>query len=288
MSTPAPPQNTHGRAGRNLPAAIASAVVLLTAIAASLAFWKPAFMMIVAAAVVVAIWELHRGFLAKGIDIPEQPTMIGGVAMVLVAYFFGAPALVTATGVTALAIMLWLLRRGVDGYVQNATASVFTIVYVPFLASFVTLLLSEGGVGFTDSGPDEGVLAVLTFILVTIASDIGGYAAGVLFGKHPMAPVISPKKSWEGFAGSAVACVAVGVLCVVYLLDGRWWVGVALGLIAVVMATLGDLCESVIKRDLGIKDMSQIVPGHGGLMDRLDSLLATVAPTWLLLHYLVF
>lgn len=288
MSTPAPPQNTHGRAGRNLPAAIASAVVLLTAIAASLAFWKPAFMMIVAAAVVVAIWELHRGFLAKGIDIPEQPTMIGGVAMVLVAYFFGAPALVTATGVTALAIMLWLLRRGVDGYVQNATASVFTIVYVPFLASFVTLLLSEGGVGFTDSGPDEGVLAVLTFILVTIASDIGGYAAGVLFGKHPMAPVISPKKSWEGFTGSAVACVAVGVLCVVYLLDGRWWVGVALGLIAVVMATLGDLCESVIKRDLGIKDMSQIVPGHGGLMDRLDSLLATVAPTWLLLHYLVF
>jgi phosphatidate cytidylyltransferase len=109
-----------------------------------------------------------------------------------------------------------------------------------------------------------------------------------VFGKHPMAPVISPKKSWEGFAGSAVSCVAVGWLTVDLLLDGRWWVGVLLGLIAVVMATLGDLCESVIKRDLGIKDMSQIVPGHGGLMDRLDSLLATAAPTWLLLHYLVF
>ena len=129
---------------------------------------------------------------------------------------------------------------------------------------------------------------VLTFVLVTIASDIGGYVAGVLFGKHPMAPVISPKKSWEGFAGSAVSCIAAGWALVVYLLDGPWWAGIALGVIAVVMATLGDLCESVMKRDLGIKDMSQIVPGHGGLMDRLDSLLATVAPIWLLLHYAVF
>ena len=83
-------------------------------------------------------------------------------------------------------------------------------------------------------------------------------------------------------------CVAAGVGLVVWMLDGDWWVGVALGLIAAVMATLGDLCESVIKRDLGIKDMSQVIPGHGGLMDRLDSLLATVAPIWLLLHYAVF
>ena len=198
--------------------------------------------------------------------------------MVLVAYFFGAPALVTATAVTALGTMLWRLRGGIAGYVMDTTAAVFTILYVPFLGSFVALLLAE----------DRGDAAIVTFILVTIASDIGGYAVGVLAGKHPMAPVISPKKSWEGFAGSAVSCVVVGWLTVVYLLDGAWWVGVALGAIAVVMATLGDLCESVIKRDLGIKDMSQIVPGHGGLMDRLDSLLATAAPTWLLLHYLVF
>ena len=209
--------------------------------------------------------------------------------MVFVAYFFGAPALVTATGVTALVIMLWLLRRGVDGYVKNATASVFTLIYVPFLGSFVALLLAEGGntpgIGID---LDDGIKGIVTFILVTVSSDIGGYAAGVLFGRHPMAPVISPKKSWEGFAGSAAACVAVGWALVVYLLDGPWWVGIVLGLIAVVMATLGDLCESVIKRDLGIKDMSQIVPGHGGLMDRLDSLLATAAPIWLLLHTLVF
>lgn len=280
-------QKDHGRAGRNLPAAVASAVVLLSLVAGTLYFWKPAFLVLVAAAVVVGIWELRQGFLAKDIDLPEQPLMIGGVAMVLVAYFWGAPALVTATAVTALATMLWLLQRGVDGYVRNASSSVFVLVYLPFLASFVGLMLSEGGVLDFERW-DNGVKGILAFILVTIASDIGGYAAGVLFGRHPMAPVISPKKSWEGFAGSAVACVAMGVGLVVWLFDSEWWIGALLGVITVVMATLGDLCESVIKRDLGIKDMSQIIPGHGGLMDRLDSLLATIAPIWLLLHYLVF
>jgi phosphatidate cytidylyltransferase len=280
-AVPAQPAKTPkdpGRAGRNLPVAIASGLVLGVAIVVSLVFWKTAFMLIVAAAVVVAIWEMHKGLKARDIDIPQEPLMLGGVAMVCLAYFVGTDSLVTATAVTALATMLWLLRRGVPGYVQNATASVFTLIYVPFLGSFVALLLSE----------DDGAKGVIAFIVVTTASDIGGYAAGVLFGKHPMAPLISPKKSWEGFAGSAVSCVVAGYLLVVLLLDGDWWVGVVLGLIAVVMATLGDLCESVMKRDLGIKDMSQVIPGHGGLMDRLDSLLATIAPIWLLLHYLVF
>jgi phosphatidate cytidylyltransferase len=285
-STPVPAQD-HGRAGRNLPAAIASAVVLIGLIVVTLVVWKTLFMVVVAAAVLVAVWELHRGFAARDIDLPEQPLMTGGVIMVVVAYFYGAPALVTATAVTALVTMLWLLHRGVHGYVQNASASVFALVYVPFLGSFVALLLREGGATGFDR-LDAGVKGIFTFIAVTAASDIGGYIAGVLFGRHQMAPVISPKKSWEGFAGSVVFCVAVGVAMVVWVLDADWWIGVCLGLVAVVMATLGDLCESVIKRDLGIKDMSQVIPGHGGLMDRLDSLLATVAPIWLLLHYLVF
>ena len=282
-----PPAQDHGRAGRDVPVSIASAVVLIALILATLLIWKTLFMVVVAAAVLVAIWELHRGFAAKGLDLPEQPLMAGGVVMVVVAYFWGAPALVTATAVSALVTMLWLLRRGVPGYVQNATASVFTLVYVPFLGSFVALLLSEGGATDFDRY-DAGVKGILTFIAVTAASDIGGFVAGVLFGRHPMAPIISPKKSWEGFVGSTVFCVAVGVAMIVWVLDADWWIGVCLGLIAVVMATLGDLCESVIKRDLGIKDMSHVIPGHGGLMDRLDSLLATIAPIWLLLHYLVF
>jgi len=280
---PAPPPQQperKSRAGRDLPAAIGSGLGLGAAVILSLVFWKPAFMVVVAAAVVIAVWELHQAMRHGDIDLPQEPLMLGGTVMVVVAYLYGAPALVTATAVTALVTMLWLLRRGVEGYVANATASVFSLIYVPFLGAFVALILAERG--------ENGVRGVITFIVVTIASDIGGFCVGVVFGKHPMAPVISPKKSWEGFAGSTIACVLAGWLLVVYLLDGRWWVGVALGAIAVVMATLGDLCESVIKRDLGIKDMSQIVPGHGGLMDRLDSLLATAAPSWLLLHYLVF
>ncbi len=272
-----PPATKQSRAGRNLPVAIASGVGLATMIIVTLVFLKWLFMVVVVAAVLVAIWELDRGFRAKGVNLPQEPLMLGGTVMVVSAYFEGTEPLVTATAVTGLVTMLWLLRRGIDGFVRDATASVFTIFYVPFLGSFVALLLAE----------DDGVKAIITFIAVTAASDIGGYVAGVLFGKHPMAPVISPKKSWEGFAGSALACVVAGWLLVDYLLEGDWWVGVALGLIAVVMATLGDLVESVIKRDLGIKDMSQVIPGHGGLMDRLDSLLATVAPIWLLLHYAV-
>jgi phosphatidate cytidylyltransferase len=266
-----------GRAGRNLPAAIASAIVLLALIGGSLFFWKPAFVGLVTAAILLGVWELKQAFAEKEIVLPFEPLVAGAVVMLVGGYIWGAPALVTALAVTALGSMLWRLRGGVAGFVRDATAGVFTAVYVPFLAGFVLLLLK----------PDDGPLRVLTFILVTIASDIGGYFVGVLAGKHPMAPVISPKKSWEGFAGSAAFCVLAGWLTVVYLLDGDWWVGVALGLIAVVMATLGDLCESVIKRDLGIKDMSATIPGHGGVMDRLDSLLATVAPTWLLLYYLV-
>ncbi len=272
------PAKKASRAGRDLPAAITSGVVLVVAILASLIFWKPAFMVIVAVAVVVAIWELNRGFRARGINLPEEPLMIGGATMVVLAYFLGAAWLVTATAVTGLVIMLWLLRRGVDGYVRDATASMFALFYVPFLGSFFALLAAE----------DRGAVGVLSVIALTICSDTGGYIAGVLFGKHPMAPVISPKKSWEGFAGSVILSLVGGWALARFLLDAPLWVGLAMGLIGVVMSTLGDLCESVIKRDLGIKDMSQIIPGHGGLMDRLDSLLATVAPIWLLLHYVVF
>ena len=120
--TPAPPKD-HGRAGRDLKAAVGSAVVLLAAIAASLFFAKPVFMVIVVVAVVVAIWELRRGLAAKDIDIPEEPLMLGGAVMVVVAYLYGAPALVTATAVTALVTMLWLLRRGIDCLLYTSDAA---------------------------------------------------------------------------------------------------------------------------------------------------------------------
>jgi phosphatidate cytidylyltransferase len=142
-----------------------------------------------------------------------------------------------------------------------------------FLAGFAALMLAA---------PD-GRQRIVVFILVTVFSDIGGYAVGVKFGKHPMAPSLSPKKSWEGFAGSVLSCALVGAISLPLLLDGVWWAGAVLGVVAAAAATLGDLIESSIKRDLGIKDMSTILPGHGGLMDRLDSLVVVAPVAWALL-----
>ena len=166
---------------------------------------------------------------------------------------------------------------GVDGYVRDITASFFVAAYVPLLAGFATMLVT----------PADGAGRILTFMIAVVCSDIGGYTAGVFLGRHPMAPLISPKKSWEGFAGSIVAGVVGTTLTVVLALNGRWWVGAVLGVAVVITATTGDLVESMIKRDLGIKDMGTLLPGHGGLMDRLDSLLPSAVVTWLLLSLLV-
>jgi phosphatidate cytidylyltransferase len=285
----APPAQNHGRAGRDVPLSIVTAVVLIAVIAASLLVVKSLFIVLVIAALSLGIWELRRGLLAMQVDLPLVPLVLGGSAMIASAYVWGANALVTATAMTALGTLLFLFRRGVEGYVRSATAAIFTVIYLPFLGSFVALMLAEGGHRWSTSPNlhDVGVRGVATFIALVVASDVGGFVAGVLLGRHPMAPIISPKKSWEGFAGSAITTFAAGIALVVGLFHGHWYVGALLGVIAVAMAVLGDLVESVIKRDLGVKDMSQIIPGHGGIMDRLDSLLATVAPVWLVLHYWV-
>ncbi|MBA2445039.1 MAG: phosphatidate cytidylyltransferase [Nocardioidaceae bacterium] len=266
-----------GRAGRDLPAAITVAIVLVGLVIVSLAFVKDVFLVVASAAIIVALWEMRRALSTNGTWMPAIPMAIGAVAMIVGAYYGGPDVLIVVLAATILTSILWRMPRGQAGFVRDTTATVFCLIYVPFLASFVVLLLA----------PADGVHRVLSFLAVTIASDTGGYAVGVLFGRHPMAPVISPKKSWEGFAGSVVCSMGAGVACVVYLLEGTWWVGLVLGAVAAVAATLGDLTESLIKRDLGIKDMSNILPGHGGIMDRLDSLLATVSVVWLVLHFLL-
>jgi len=265
------------RAGRDLPAAIAVSIALIAVVVVSLVYVKAGFLAVVAAAVLVALWELGRALALSRTWLPVPPMAAGALAMIAGSYYGGADVLVGTLAATVLASLLWRMPRGQVGFVKDVSAAVFCLVYVPFLASFVALLLA----------PPDGVRRVLTFFAVTASSDIGGYCVGVLIGRHPMAPVISPKKSWEGFAGSTVGCVAVGVVCVVYWLDGDVLVGVLLGAAVAVAATLGDLVESLIKRDLGIKDMSNILPGHGGIMDRLDSLLAAVPVVYLVLHFLV-
>ncbi len=260
------------RAGRNLPAAIASGVVLALVVVVSLFTVKWLFAIVVIVALLIAVHEFIQAFAQSSIRLARTPLFLGTVAIPAVAYVWGTTAQLVATGIVILSIIIWRIRRGYDGYVRDVTASAFVVAYLPFMAGFLMLSL------VADNGPQR----VVVFILLTISNDIGGYAAGVLFGRHPIAPQISPKKSWEGFAGSVVLQCAVGAVTFVYLFDAPWWQGVLAGLVMTVTATAGDFAESAIKRDLGVKDMGTLLPGHGGMMDRLDSLIPNAFTSWAL------
>jgi phosphatidate cytidylyltransferase len=266
-----------GRAGRNLPAAIGVGLGLGAVILASLLIWRPAFLVVVAAAVLVAVVELSRALRAGGFSPPLIPVLVGAVAMLALAWSRGATGLMIAFLFTVLAVVLWRLAEGPAGYLQDTASGVLVALYVPLLAGFAVLLLV----------PFDGVARVLIFVATVVCNDVGGYAAGVLVGKHPMAPSISPKKSWEGLGGSVVACMLVATLIIWLTFHGPWWGGLVFGAAIAASATIGDLAESLIKRDLGIKDMGHLLPGHGGIMDRLDSLLPSAAVAYLLLSFLV-
>jgi phosphatidate cytidylyltransferase len=303
------------RTGRNLPVAIGVGAALGGLVLLTLFTVKATFLLYAGAALAVALVELADAFGKRGIAIPVIPVAAGGAAMLTCQYWLGSQAALAALALTVLAVFGWRLlgpplasgallgavfprrsfvapqsrqRRapparspgGPQGYVKDVTAGVFAAIYVPFLASFVIAMLA----------PADGARRVLTFVILTICSDIGGYFAGITLGRggrHPMAPVISPKKTWEGFAGSAVACLAGGALCLPLLLHGHAWQGLLTGGAAVVAATLGDLAESMIKRDLDLKDMGTLLPGHGGILDRLDSLLVCAPVIWLLLQVFI-
>jgi phosphatidate cytidylyltransferase len=263
------------RAGRDLVAAIAVGAGLGAVILLSLLVVRQWFVLVLAVAAAIGTWEL-AGALRRGAEIavPLAVLLVGGQAMIWLAWPFGLRGIAAAFALTAVAVLLWRMRGGAAHYVRDVTAGVFAAAYVPLFCSFATLMTVA---------PD-GVGRALTFLLCVVASDVGGYASGVLAGKHPMAPTISPKKSWEGFAGSQVGA---GALCVALLLEGTWWQGALVGALLVVSATLGDLVESLVKRDLGIKDMGTLLPGHGGLLDRLDSLMPTAVVAWVALSLLV-
>ncbi|MEV7396848.1 phosphatidate cytidylyltransferase [Aeromicrobium sp. NPDC092404] len=274
--TPAAAEKT-SRAGRNLPASIAVGVGLIGLVIATLFIQKEAFIPVVVIALAIGLFELTRAFSTARIKIPVLPVLTGGSIMLVGSYWGGMETASVALALTIIGTLVWRLSDGAEGFVRDSSAGVFVLGYLYLMGSFVVLMLVE----------DDGPWRIIAFIVATIASDIGGYVAGVLFGKHPMAPTISPKKSWEGFAGSLVFGIGAGIVTITYALEGDWWVGIVLGIAGVVFATLGDLSESLIKRDLGIKDMGDLLPGHGGLMDRLDSLIAVAPVAWLILHTLV-
>jgi phosphatidate cytidylyltransferase len=268
--------NPTPKAGRNLPAATVVGLGMLFGILGGLLFLPLGFVLVTTAFAVFGVWEIFRALEATGTRLPIVPVLIGTVAMPLAAYFGGPESLLFAMLLSSVAVLLWRSLEGAAGSARSIFAGVFTLAWVPFLISFAVLPLHASG-GATPLGlwPDgvvsPGAWQIVTLLLLVVANDTFGYLVGASLGKHPMAPKISPKKTWEGFGGSIAGAVLIGVLASIFVLDKPWWVGVVLAVGMVAAATAGDLAESMVKRELGIKDMSSILPGHGGVMDRLDS-----------------
>lgn len=271
------------RTGRDLILATVIGVAIGAVVLGSLIFVKWAFLPLALAAVLLAIFEFSRALIASGRRVDIVPQLIAGAVIVGSAYFVTAWLHWVILFVALAFVVVWRLVAQMTSRDGRTYATVlgdvliagFVQLYVAFLGSLCIVLLSKDG----------GEWWVLAFIIIAVAADTGAYAAGLTFGKHPMAPRISPKKTWEGFAGAAAAAVLAGVLVGIFMLGLDWWMGVVLGILILGTATAGDLGESMIKRDLGIKDMSSWLPGHGGVLDRLDSILpSTVAA--LALYYL--
>ncbi len=268
---------TTSKPGRDLPVAIAVGVGLLVVVVASLFIRKEAFVVLAALVVCAGLWELAQALTRRSIHLPLLPLLVGAVGILISSYAAGPEALFVSFMLTVGGVVVWRVLDGSgDHALRDAVGGAFAAAYLPFLAGFVMLMLAA---------PD-GPARVLVFILLVVASDTGGYAVGVLLGRHPLAPTVSPKKSWEGLAGSIVLACVVGVVSVQVAFGGEPITGVFLGLATVATATLGDLAESMLKRDLELKDMGRLVPGHGGILDRLDSLLLTAPAVYIILTVL--
>lgn len=275
----------HG-AGRNLPAAIGVGVGLGAALVVCLVWFNWGFVVIVAAALTIGSVEVARALATTGRHAAIWPIVAGTLVSVVGAYWTQTshhpivPSntwLLATLGLTVIAALIWRMPGGAEGFVQDASASLFVIAYLPLLGSFVALMLAES----------HGSLRLVCYLACVIGSDVGGYVLGVIAGRHQMAPTISPKKTWEGLAGSFILGIAVAVVLMTLLLHMSWWLSAILGILLVGVGVCGDLIESLIKRDIGIKDMSHLLPGHGGLMDRLDSLILAAPIAWLVMHIAV-
>jgi phosphatidate cytidylyltransferase len=272
-----PRSNPTPKAGRNLPAAVVVGLAMLFAVLGGLLFLPLGFVAVTTTFAVFGVWEIYRALEANGTRMPIVPVMTGTVAMPFCAYLGGIESLLFAMLLSSVAVLLWRSVESAAGSANSIFAGVFTLGWVPFFISFAALPLHAAG-GATPLGlwpggtiPD-GAWQVAVMLLLVVSNDTFGYLVGASLGKHPMAPKISPKKSWEGFAGSVAGAMLIGVLASLFVLDKPWWVGIILAVGTVTAATAGDLAESMVKRELGVKDMSSILPGHGGVMDRLDSI----------------
>ena len=274
------PDGGKPKAGRNLPVAIGAGLGMAAVVLASLLIQPIAFLGVAAVAVAVACWETGTAMRKGGKNVPVIPLAAAGTLIVVLAWFGGATGLLLGTAVGVAALFVWRLSEGATGYRTDISAAALLLVQVPFLAGFIMLLATSEN----DSARliDGAAAQVIIALFTVVCSDTGGYTAGVLIGRHQMTPRISPKKSWEGLGGSIVLAAVGGSVTLWAFFGVPFLLGVAFGVCVALAATLGDLSVSLLKRDLGIKDMSNLIPGHGGVMDRLDSILmvAPVAYVW--------
>jgi phosphatidate cytidylyltransferase len=268
------------KSGRNLLGAIGIGIVLGGLLLLSLLVNKDLFMLFAAVLLGISAVELATALQAMGRRVPRIPTGITAVAAVPAAYFLGIFAAIGVAVVGVIVVTLWRwaeIRRDYHAtadvsLARDGLAAAFMQGYVTVLGSFAVALVAK---------PD-GQWWTLAFLIMVVSVDTGAYVSGLNFGKHPMAPKISPKKTWEGFAGAGLAAIIAGILLSIFMIGQPWWFGLIMGPIILVTATLGDLGESHIKRTIGVKDMSSWLAGHGGFLDRLDSILPSAVVTFLI------
>ena len=262
------------KAGRKLVPSIVVGLSLLGLIWFSLSVYKELFLLVLGTAVVLGIREIVRAYNSRNIAISFPSLSITAVALLGAAWVDGIAGLAIATAISFPILLIRLLLNGPEGFVGKATATTFSLLYLPFLAGFIILLAT----------PSNGFQRVMTFVVLVGCNDTFGYFVGVLLGKHPLVPSISPKKTWEGLIGSVIFTILGGCLAFHYIMNMDWWIGIVVGVMIVFTATCGDLIESAMKRDLSLKDMGSLLPGHGGMLDRLDSVVLSAPAMWLALE----
>jgi phosphatidate cytidylyltransferase len=264
------------KAGRKLGPSILVSLAILAIVFVTISFAPPLFAIFAWVAILLAGRELTKAYRAGGFDLPDNAISIAITLLLAAAWFGRVSGLAVAIAIAIPCVLVYILLRDPKDFVRKSTAAAFAIFYLAFLGGFILLLAHD----------KDGLVRIFTLVVLVSCNDTFAYLFGVLIGKHPLAPQISPKKTWEGLIGSVIATTIGSALVFEFVLDHNWWIGAAIGLGAVVTATCGDLIESAVKRDLSIKDMGTILPGHGGILDRIDSVLFTGPAVWFALEFI--
>ena len=258
------------KAGRKLLPSIIVSILLILLIMGTVKYVPIAFAFVVAIAVYLSVRELLKALAVGEITFSPLLLPIAIVAIMAGTWFGGINGLAVATALVIPNMYFFILLQGIDGFVKRASAATLALIYIAYLGGFLVLLARKS----------HGFDNLMTLVILVGCNDTFAYVFGVLLGRHKLAPHISPKKTWEGFIGGTIFTAIGGALAFRYLLHFDPRIGAIVGVMAVVTATVGDLIESAIKRDLAIKDMGTLLPGHGGMLDRIDSALLTAPALW--------